>query len=242
MKYQETKALTGLITTLRPAQTFDDDTIVAWHMVFGDDEDPISFDEAFKALKRCARTCKWIGTDDICREVEAVRASNRGIDFEVIPAPDADPDDPIAYNEALRALIREMGDQVREPYPYTADGIERQRRLLGGAFALPRGAGAPAERLDGPDRPDEWFEGRAVLSGHSEEFLRKRALANTVPCRHLGCEVGRTRPCHVDGKTLEHSPAHLERLIDVGLESEPVVPSRAELDAWLVQVAEEGKP
>lgn len=231
MNFQEVTAVIDLIKSLRPAQKWDETTEMAWHMVLGDDpDDPddlesIGFADALKAVRRLARTQKWIDTDDICREAGVVAKARKGIDYKVLPAPDCDPDDTSAYLLGLRALLRDAAAASRLPAvdPAVRDAArERQRVMFSAVGRMPdlRALEMRPDAVRGPDRPDTYVAARAVVSGQSEGFLRRRTVANTKPCTHPGCEAPVDRSCHLNGVTLTRSPAHAERLRAAGLEEE----------------------
>jgi len=239
MNLDETKALVDLVKELRPYQQWTDHTVDAWNLVLGDPDDPISGADAMAAVKRLAKTEKFIGTSEIY--LEAQKIAGEAFDYAIIPAPDADPDDPIAYITALRRTIRELGATppplpTLDPDAYAA-AMRRQRQMIGGAGSMPREIEAAAP--SSANQVDAWLEMRAEMDDHDMEFMRRRAAANAFECTQPGCEAPVDRSCSMDGKPLTVQPAHWQRLVAAGLEK-PLPPPisadkfKAMIDAGLI--------
>lgn len=242
MNIQEVSALVQAVQACCPSQKIDDFTASAWHPALSGV--PLTAEDAIMLVGELAKTHRYIAPLDIVAAVEAAGADP--MQKAIIPPPDVDPDDPIAWLEAYRANVREVRRQIdaglwAEPETLsTADydaAMRRQRELFGAAYAPPKAI--EAAPVSGLDRPEEWREMRATMDGHDSEFMRRRAIANTVECTHVGCEAPVERSCHRGGKTLVQSPAHPERMVAAGLEKPlppPISPDKfkAMIDAGLI--------
>lgn len=82
---------------LCPAMRTDEFTPDLWEKSLAH----LTFADAEAAVIRLSQRLRFIGTADICTEVEAMHGGR--LEKFVDPVPDADPDDPIAYIRALRA-------------------------------------------------------------------------------------------------------------------------------------------
>lgn len=224
MNIKQVEAVLRAVKSVCPAQYMDEFTANAWHPALAD----VDVMAAVRAVGELSMDPKNVYIRPAMIAEFLGREAADPMERAIIPAPEVDPDDVAAWMLAYRANVRAVREAIdagvwRNPDETpNLDNLARQRALVGQAFRV--AALAPAAPVGGPDRPDEWFSMRVTVSGHSEEFWRRRAEANTVPCRHQGCEAPIDRPCHLDGIVLANSPAHTVRLVDAGLEAAPPPP------------------
>lgn len=241
MILEEVKALVETVSALCPAQKTNEFTAEAWHMILAD----VNATSALAAVKELGTTRRFIAPSDIVTWIE--QDTSGAMQKAIIPAPDVNPDDPHAWLEAYRANVREVRRQIdaglwkepdvaSDPAAYEA-AMRRQRAMFGAAYAPPKAI--EAAPTSGVDRPEEWLEMRGAMDGHGSDFMRRRAIANTVECTQPSCEAPVDRPCRMDGKTLTKQPAHWQRLVRAGLEK-PLRPPisadkfKAMIDAGLI--------
>lgn len=207
MNIKEVEVLVRIVESNCPAQKIDSFTPLAWHPSLAG----IDAEAAIRAVGELSKRLSFIGTREIVEEVARVehRRMQAAIPTAIVQA---DPDDVGAYKRELDRVIRDIG--TGRVFPHL----------------LELGAAEPVGRTAG------WIEGRAAMSGHSVEFLERRARANTVRCDRCGEPVGRT--CTFGGVALTQSEAHPERLEAVGLLA-PHVP--ASLDVLAALAASEGR-
>jgi hypothetical protein len=94
----ETAKLCDIISSLCPAQRFDENTPAVWHAVLVD----IRIEDALDAVKHLASRQPFIGASDICQQVKAIRRDRierSGVDGLAFNSP-----------EERRALIQAAGD------------------------------------------------------------------------------------------------------------------------------------
>lgn len=123
------RAETALALTLAAAfdrRTLGDTDVEAWHLVLGD----LDFDDVKTAIAEHYATRRdWLMPADIRDRVKAMRTAR--LTAVPDPIPDADPDDTVAYLEALRAgrtRIASNTDQQRPVAELVAkveDGLGR---------------------------------------------------------------------------------------------------------------------
>jgi uncharacterized protein YqfA (UPF0365 family) len=95
----ETTRLLHLVVQIAPAQRVDEFTADAWHLVLSD----LPYDVAQAAVVQAARTARFIAPADVVAAAKALYAQRPRPQHDPAAVPDADPDDPRAYAEALRA-------------------------------------------------------------------------------------------------------------------------------------------
>lgn len=99
-------------------RTVDELTIEAWHEVMAD----VDYDDAMEALSVHRRTSTdWVMPAHIVTGVKAIRKARLNTGTAIDGIPDADPDDVVAYLDALRARrLRIASGQDETPRPVAA--------------------------------------------------------------------------------------------------------------------------
>lgn len=100
----ETLRLCKTVRAVAPSQRFEEETPDAWHVVLGH----LPLDDCLAAVAVIAREQTYIAPADIIKTVAAARRERnreRRAEIEANPGlvPDADPDQPRAYAEAIRS-------------------------------------------------------------------------------------------------------------------------------------------
>lgn len=119
MNALETAKLCRIITSLNPAQRFDEETPTVWHAVLVE----VALDDALESVKRIARRSPWISAADICAEVRLIRRDRlRASAAADELVPNVDPDDIEAFKAERLAIMRAAADGSLDPEAYAASG------------------------------------------------------------------------------------------------------------------------
>lgn len=134
MNVSEAALLCAYVQALAPAQTFAEETAVAWATVLGD----VRLVDARTAVTRLVRRdgVEFVAPGQIRQEVVRIRRERlAGVDDVPVPA---DPDDVQAWLAARRRVIAWIGDggAAPPPLPVTASP-GRLRALTAGVFRGP---------------------------------------------------------------------------------------------------------
>jgi hypothetical protein len=175
-----------------PATKIDAMTPETWFEILKD----LNFADAKLAVTEIGKRQPWVHASEIRDEVRAIREDR----IQRAPLVDADlfgPDD--RYRPQLVAYLEGI-----------ADGDRGLALVTGSMRALEAGSAS------GPSEAS--VQARAVMRGGDAEFVRLRDRSMAVECTYCGMPPG--QPCVnlTDFQVLAKSPAHLERLQDVGLE------------------------
>lgn len=117
MNAAETIRLCRVISGLKPAQKFDDETPVFWHPVLED----ITLTDALDAVKVLAREERFIDTSDIVQRVAIARQARAKIDADTL-VPNIDPDEVEAYRAERQAIIAAAASGTLDADQYAAGG------------------------------------------------------------------------------------------------------------------------
>lgn len=124
--------LCKIVRAVAPAQKFEPETPDAWFPILA----PFPLDEMLAAVAVVGQERPFIAPADLVQQVRKARreaAAVRRAEIEADPSllPDADPDDPAAYLEALR------GGRMRPVQSTQVDRRPEVRALLANAFPSP---------------------------------------------------------------------------------------------------------
>jgi hypothetical protein len=116
----ETAKLVAGISSIQPGQKFTDETAAFWHTVLAD----VPYRDATTAIARIAQRQPFIGVNDICTEVTAIRKARlQTFDEADGVVPNIDPDDPEAFVAERRAIMAAVADGVFDRDRYELGGL-----------------------------------------------------------------------------------------------------------------------
>lgn len=131
----EAVKLSGYVEQMCPQQRFNEYTGDAWADLMPD----IRYEDALEACKILGRKQVFIAVAEIIAEVKRIRAKRIDDHGPIVPPPDLDPDDPIAYRDWWRDSLRAIGDGTFEPAGELEGLRERPvRQITQNAFKEPR--------------------------------------------------------------------------------------------------------
>lgn len=129
MNRTEAVALCRLAKACCPQQAFDEHTPAAWGELLGD----LSFDDAKAALLEVAKRQPFVAPAEIRTEVRRIRRQRLDAAPPLVPPPDLDPDDVLAYRRWLASARRAIADGKTPPPPPRVV-MERDMRAIEGTF------------------------------------------------------------------------------------------------------------
>jgi hypothetical protein len=137
----ETTALLALVSQIMPAQRIDEFTPDAWTLVLAD----VTFADAQAAVVAVAKRAPFVAPAEIIAEVKKIRR-DRAEHAGPEAIPDADPDDPVAYQRALREGRWRAAEGLKPRPMLTVGGQQVPAVVAVAAKALPRVPSGPPER------------------------------------------------------------------------------------------------
>lgn len=122
MNLVEVNRLTAFVSQVKPAQKIDEFTPDAWFAVLGH----LPYADAFEAVRRIAGEKTWIDPSDVIGTVRAIRRDRLEKADPNLTIPDADPDRPAEYIDALRGNRHRAADGLlRRDIAALVDGVAK---------------------------------------------------------------------------------------------------------------------